>query len=136
MPLVYTHEIFSDSNLWPFWYFSLICCAAHIDCHRDFILQKHMYLILTYIHKRNKITYFLKFMNIFLKLICSLLLQAIYFYLNFTRLDILATNTYRVATAQGKQGIWLLTFPDRENPGNLVNLIFYTGKIVATQGKF
>ena len=39
----------------------------------------------------------------------------------------------RVATAQG---IWLLTFPDRENTGNLVNLIFYTGKIVATQGKF
>ena len=55
------------------------------------------------------------------------------------------TNTYtkhykkwffRVATAQGKQGIWLLTFPDRENTGNLVNLFFYTGKIVATQGKF
>ena len=43
---------------------------------------------------------------------------------------------YRVATAQGKQGIWLLTFPDRENTGNLVNFIFYTGKIVATQGKF
>ena len=42
----------------------------------------------------------------------------------------------RVATAQGKQGIWLLTFPDRENTGNLVNLIFYIGKIVATQGKF
>ena len=45
-------------------------------------------------------------------------------------------NRARVATAQGKQGIWLLTFPDRENTGNLVNLIFYTGKIVATQGKF
>ena len=29
-----------------------------------------------------------------------------------------------MATAQGKQGIWLLTFPDRENTGNLVNLIF------------
>ena len=43
---------------------------------------------------------------------------------------------YRVATAQGKQGIWLLTFPDRENTGNLVDLIFYTGKIVPTQGKF
>ena len=44
-----------------------------------------------------------------------------------------------MATAQGnqgKQGIWLLTFPDRENTGNLVNLIFYTGKIVPTQGKF
>ena len=45
-------------------------------------------------------------------------------------------NYYRMATAQEKQGIWLLTFPDRENTGNLVNLIFYTGKIVATQGKF
>ena len=43
---------------------------------------------------------------------------------------------FGVATAQGKQGIWLLTFPDRENTGNLVNLIFYTGKIVPTQGKF
>ena len=42
----------------------------------------------------------------------------------------------RVATAQGKQGIWLLTFPDRENTGNLVNFIFYTGKIAPTQGKF
>ena len=41
-----------------------------------------------------------------------------------------------MATAQGKQGIWLLTFPDRENTGNLVNLIFYTGKFVATQGNF
>ena len=26
------------------------------------------------------------------------------------------------------QGICMLTFPDRENTGNLVNLIFYTGK--------
>ena len=42
----------------------------------------------------------------------------------------------RVAMAQGKQGIWLLAFPDRENTGDLVNFIFYTGKIVATQGKF
>ena len=46
------------------------------------------------------------------------------------------TFLFRVATAQGKQGIWLLTFPDRENTGNLVNLIFYAGKIVATLGKF
>ena len=42
----------------------------------------------------------------------------------------------RVTTAQGKQVIWLLTFQDRENTGNLENLIFYTGKIVATQEKF
>ena len=35
-----------------------------------------------------------------------------------------------------KQGIRMLTFPDRENTGNLVNLIFYTGKILATRGKF
>ena len=37
-----------------------------------------------------------------------------------------------MATAQGKWGIWMLSFPDRENTGNLVNLIFYTRKIVAT----
>ena len=30
----------------------------------------------------------------------------------------------------------MLTFPGRENTGNLVYLIFYTGKIMATQGKF
>ena len=46
------------------------------------------------------------------------------------------TGIFRVARAQGKQGIWLLTFPDRENTGNLVNLIFYTGDIVPTQEKF
>ena len=39
----------------------------------------------------------------------------------------------RVATAQEKQGIWMLTFPDMENTENLVNLIFYTGKILSTQ---
>ena len=33
---------------------------------------------------------------------------------------------HRVATAQGKQGIWFLLFPDRENTGNFV----------ITQGKF
>ena len=27
-------------------------------------------------------------------------------------------NKNRVATAQGKQGIWFLLFPDRENTGN------------------
>ena len=41
-----------------------------------------------------------------------------------------------MSTTQGKQGIWLLTFPDRENTGNLVNFIFYTGKVVPTQRKF
>ena len=35
----------------------------------------------------------------------------------------------RVATAQIKQGIWMLTFPDRENTGNLVNLIFAQRKL-------
>ena len=38
--------------------------------------------------------------------------------------------------AQGKQGIWMLIFADRKNTGNLVDLIFHTGKIVTTQGKF
>ena len=28
-------------------------------------------------------------------------------------------DTSRVATAQGKQGIWFLLFPDRENTGNI-----------------
>ena len=36
----------------------------------------------------------------------------------------------------GKTGNLDVTFPDRENTVNLVNLIFYTGKIVARQGKF
>ena len=58
-------------------------------------------------------------------------------YENYThgspRKDVTRISYVRVATAQG---IWLLTFPDRENTGNLVNLIFYTGKIVSTQGKF
>ena len=35
-------------------------------------------------------------------------------------------NWYRVATEQGKQGIWFLLFPDRENTGNFA----------VTQGKF
>ena len=30
----------------------------------------------------------------------------------------LAYSGTRVATAQGKQGIWFLLFPDRENTGN------------------
>ena len=36
---------------------------------------------------------------------------------------------FRVVTGQGKQGIWLLTFPDRENTENLVILIFTQGKL-------
>ena len=36
------------------------------------------------------------------------------------------TSSCRVATAQGKQGIWFLLFPDRENTGNFA----------LTQGKF
>ena len=42
---------------------------------------------------------------------------------------------FRVATAQGKQGIWLLTFPDRENTGNLVNLFFLHRENGANTGK-
>ena len=46
-------------------------------------------------------------------------------------------DALRVATAQGRggggEGIYMLSFPDMENTGNLVNLIFYTGKILATQ---
>ena len=36
------------------------------------------------------------------------------------------SSNNRVATVQGKQGIWFLLFPDRENTGNFV----------VTQGKF
>ena len=46
---------------------------------------------------------------------------------------------YRVATAQGKQGIWKSIFPDRENTGNLPKILkiwFYTGNLTSTQGKF
>ena len=35
----------------------------------------------------------------------------------------------QVAKAQGKQEIWMLSFPDRENTGNLVNLILAQGKL-------
>ena len=52
---------------------------------------------------------------------------------NVRDIGITTSCTIRVATAQGKQGIWLLTFPDRENAGNLVNLFFYTGKMVPTR---
>ena len=51
-----------------------------------------------------------------------------------------ATVINRVATAQGKQGIWFLLFPDRENTGNFA---LTQGKILrhrenifsVTQGK-
>ena len=39
----------------------------------------------------------------------------------------------RVATAQGKQGIWFLLFPDRENTGNFA---LTQGKNSETQGKY
>ena len=39
---------------------------------------------------------------------------------------------YRVATAQGKQGIWFLLFPDRENR----EFCSDTGKNLLTQGKY
>ena len=48
-------------------------------------------------------------------------------------------NYFRVATAQGKQGIWKSIFPDRENTGNLPKILkmcFYTGNLSPTQGKF
>ena len=69
--------------------------------------------------------------NQFLNYSCTQLLN------NFTLSDHLFLPLVMLySTAQGKQGIWLFTFPGRENTGNLVNLIFYTGKIVPTQGKF
>ena len=44
----------------------------------------------------------------------------------YTRLHCICYCSFRVATAQGKLGIWFLLFPDRENTGNFV----------VTQGKF
>ena len=41
-------------------------------------------------------------------------IQASYTCMCYSRLR-MSCKLYRVATAQGKQGIWLLTFPDREN---------------------
>ena len=51
-------------------------------------------------YERNKfsLSYFLKFMNIFSELKCSLLLQGIYLHLNFMCVDIWATKTYVVLT--------------------------------------
>ena len=49
------------------------------------------------------------------------------------------TGSDRVATGQGKQGIWKSIFPDRENTGNLpkeIKIHFYTGNLTSTQGKF
>ena len=43
----------------------------------------------------------------------------------------------RVATAQGKQGIWTFIFPDRENTGNLPKILkiwFYTGNLTPNTG--
>ena len=49
------------------------------------------------------------------------------------------TSEARVATAQGKQGIWFLLFPDRENTGNFAltqGKILSHGKYFSvTQGK-
>ena len=42
---------------------------------------------------------------------------------------------FRVATAQGKQGIWLLTFPDRENTGEFSKFIFLHRENGANTGK-
>ena len=43
-----------------------------------------------------------------------------HFYMSSNSLKIsrVGDHTCRVATAQGKQGIWFLLFPDRENTGN------------------
>ena len=45
----------------------------------------------------------------------------------------LVGNPNRVAIAQGKQGIWFLVFPDRENTGNFV---LTQGKSLLRQGKY
>ena len=52
-------------------------------------------------------------------------------HLNMSTYSLTITKN-RVTTAQGKQGIRMLTFPDRENKEFRCNI----GKIVATQRKF
>ena len=59
---------------------------------------------------------------------------------NLKQTNLQMTCIVRVATAQGKQGIWMFIFPDRENTGNLPknikNMILHrefasnTGKIL------
>ena len=56
---------------------------------------------------------------LYLKFLFSILRITFFYFLN-NELNV------RVATAQGKQGIWFLLFPDRENTGNFV----------LTQGKY
>ena len=51
---------------------------------------------------------------------------------DFCEKSIMPTDIGRVATAQGKQGIWLSLFPDRENREFRYNM----GKIWTTQGIF
>ena len=53
-------------------------------------------------------------------------------YLSLRRNGKMFTEIFRVATAQGKQGIWYLLFPDRENTGNFV----VTRKVFETRGKY
>ena len=52
--------------------------SAHVGSHRDFTSQILKYLFFTYIHKRKNatVTYFLKFVSMFLKFICSLLMHS------------------------------------------------------------
>ena len=50
--------------------------------------------------------------------------------------EIIWKTLFRVAMTQGKQGIWLLIFLDRENTENLVNLIFDTGKLCQQRKNF
>ena len=42
-------------------------------------------------------------------------------------------SSFRVATAQGKPGIWMFIFPDRENTGNLFKNI---KELIFTQGNY
>ena len=50
-------------------------------------------------------------------------------------LKLFGETLFRVAKAQGKQGIWLLTFLDRKNTENLVNSIFLHKENCANTGK-
>ena len=75
----------------PFWYFSLSCCSVHTDNQRDFISQKLMCLLFTFIPKKNNVTvnFFSEIYEHFLKIHLLFTSRS---HLNFIYFDIWATK--------------------------------------------
>ena len=75
IPLIYTHQTFSDSDLLFLngsHFGTFLCFVSHKDSHRDFIYCVFLFVssLPTY---TKEVIYFLKFMSIFLKFIYTLL---------------------------------------------------------------